>query len=124
LRRTISSITGREEHAVDVDDQDGHRGDPAGAVEPAAPEAVASADPPVGGIDPLPKDLRLTDVTAQAFEAMQGLVHRYRQAAFPADVTVDVPVDACRTLDFHRATEMVELGQRLTAEALDRAGIS
>lgn len=124
LRRTISSITGREEHAVDVDDQDGHRGDPTGAVEPAAPEAVASADPPVGGIDPLPKDLRLTDVTAQAFEAMQGLVHRYRQAAFPADVTVDVPVDACRTLDFHRATEMVELGQRLTAEALDRAGIS
>lgn len=121
LRRTIASITGREEHAVDLGEQEGQ---PSEAAEPAALEAVAAAEPPVGGIDPLPKDLRLTDVTAQAFEAMQGLVHRYRQAAFPADVTVDVPVDACRTLDFHRATEMVELGQRLTAEALDRAGIS
>ncbi|MDR6174971.1 NTE family protein [Nocardioides zeae] len=127
LRRTIASITGRDEHAVDAGQNDGHPGEPVEpveSVESAALEAVAAAEPPVGGIDPLPKDLRLTDVTAQAFEAMQGLVHRYRQAAFPADVTVDVPVDACRTLDFHRAAEMIELGQRLTAEALDRAGIS
>ncbi|MBC3702491.1 hypothetical protein, partial [Bacillus pumilus] len=86
-------------------------------------QPATAAEPVTGGTDPLPKDLRLTDVTAQSFEAMQGRVHRYRQAAFPADVTVDVPVDACRTLDFHRAGEMVELGRRLTAQALDAAGV-
>ncbi|HEY1133838.1 MAG TPA: patatin-like phospholipase family protein [Nocardioides sp.] len=117
LRRTVASVTGRDEHPDHADHAlEGHEAEP--ALEP-----VAAAEPPIGGIDPLPKDLRLTDVTGQAFEAMQGLVHRYRQAAFPADITVDVPVDACRTLDFHRASEMIELGQKLTAEALDQAGV-
>lgn len=128
LRRTVASITGRdngaegEEHLGDADAPVSP--EPTTEVAPATSEvAPATAEPGIGGIDPLPKDLRLTDVTGQAFEAMQALVHRYRQAAFPADVTVDVPVDACRTLDFHRAAEMIELGQRLTAEALDRAGV-
>ncbi|WP_277499777.1 patatin-like phospholipase family protein [Nocardioides sp. ChNu-99] len=133
LRRTIASVTGREPDADELHEGRHGRhhdaptpaeqapvlaGDGGGGLQPAT-----AAEPVTGGTDPLPKDLRLTDVTAQSFEAMQGLVHRYRQAAFPADVTVDVPVDACRTLDFHRATEMVELGRRLTAAALDAAGV-
>ena len=32
-------------------------------------------------------------------------------------------IDACGTLDFHRAVEMIELGRRLTTEALTEAGI-
>ena len=55
-------------------------------------------------------------------DAMQGLVARYRMAGLPPDVLVTVPVSAARSLDFHRATEMIELGQRLTAEALDASG--
>jgi NTE family protein len=39
------------------------------------------------------------------------------------DVLVEVPSDACSTFDFHRADELIALGRRLTAEALDRAGI-
>ncbi|MFW6775826.1 patatin-like phospholipase family protein [Nocardioides sp. CPCC 205120] len=138
LRRTVASVTGREPGADELHEGRHGRHDD----DPAAPAARAldgapvlagdgggglqpatAAEPVTGGTDPLPKDLRLTDVTAQSFEAMQALVHRYRQAAFPADVTVDVPVDACRTLDFHRASEMVELGRRLTAEALDAADV-
>ncbi|MDT9594048.1 patatin-like phospholipase family protein [Nocardioides zeae] len=123
LRRTVASIAGRE-GADDPKDAD----EPADHKAPASAEAVEVVEPvepvePLLGIDPLPKDLRLTDVTGQAFEAMQGLVHRYRQAAFPADVTIDVPVDACRTLDFHRAAEMIDLGQELAARALDAAGL-
>jgi NTE family protein len=30
-----------------------------------------------------------------------------------------IPMDACRTLDYHRAALMVELGRTLTADALD-----
>lgn len=126
FRRTVASITGRDGHVVDDLLE---AAETSGSVETAAVVEVAGpaepvAEPGLPGIDPLPKDLRLTDVTGQAFEAMQALVQRYRQAAFPADVTVDVPVDACRTLDFHHAAAMIELGQQLTAEALDAHGVA
>ena len=32
------------------------------------------------------------------------------------------PVVACTSMDFHRAGEMIDLGRRLTTEALDSAG--
>jgi NTE family protein len=38
-------------------------------------------------------------------------------------VLIQVPRDACRSLDFHRAAEMIQLGRALTEEALDRAGL-
>ncbi|MBZ5737979.1 patatin-like phospholipase family protein [Nocardioides mangrovi] len=72
--------------------------------------------------DPGPEQLRITDVVGLSMDAMQGLVTRYRMAGLPPDVLVTVPVSAARSLDFHRAAEMIELGQRLTAEALDAAG--
>jgi NTE family protein len=71
--------------------------------------------------DPL-DDLRISDVVGLSMDAMQGLVTRYRMAGLPPDVLVTVPVSAARSLDFHRANEMIELGQRLTAEALDASG--
>jgi NTE family protein len=36
-------------------------------------------------------------------------------------VLVTIPRDACRTLDFHRAADMIALGRDLTTDALDRA---
>lgn len=73
--------------------------------------------------EPDPADqLRISDVVGLSMDAMQGLVTRYRMAGLPPDVLVTVPVSAARSLDFHRAAEMIELGQRLTAEALDAAG--
>jgi len=71
--------------------------------------------------DPL-EQVRISDVVGLSMDAMQGLVARYRMAGLPPDVLVTVPVSAARTLDFHRATAMIELGQQLTAEALDAAG--
>jgi len=35
-------------------------------------------------------------------------------------VLITVPKDACRTLDFHRASDMIALGRELTVAALDR----
>lgn len=55
-------------------------------------------------------------------DAMQGLISRYRMAGLPPDVLVTVPVGAARSLEFHRAAEMIELGRTLTAAALDAAG--
>ena len=39
------------------------------------------------------------------------------------DVLVEVPSDSCSAFDFHRADEIIALGRRLTAEALDRVGV-
>jgi len=69
-----------------------------------------------------PDPLRISDVVGLSLDAMQGLVARYRMAGLPPDVLVTVPVSAARSLDFHRVTEMIDLGQRLTAEALDASG--
>lgn len=71
----------------------------------------------------LPPGLGKFDMMSQSLDAMQSVLIRYRLAAFPPDVLVSVPKDACRSLDFHRAAEMIELGRTLTIEALDRAGL-
>jgi NTE family protein len=81
-----------------------------GAVEAAVP-------PPLG--DDLPAGLRRFDVMTLSLDAMQALVHRFRLAAHPPDVLIDVPRDACGTLEFHRAAELIELGRRMTGERLD-----
>jgi NTE family protein len=64
------------------------------------------------------------DMMYQSLDAMQSVLIRYRLAGYPPDVLVTVPRDACRSLDFHRANEMIELGRTLTDQALDRAGLA
>ena len=67
----------------------------------------------------LPAGLTKFDVMNQSLEAMQSVLTRYRLAGNPPDVLVRIPRDACRTLDFHRASEMIELGRAVTTAALD-----
>jgi NTE family protein len=69
----------------------------------------------------LPPGLRTLDVMELSLEAMQSLVARYRLAGYPPDLTITVPKNACRTLDFHKAGEMIALGRELTEAALDQA---
>jgi len=85
---------------------------PIGAVE-----APAESGPEV---DVRP-DVRTSEVVSLSFDAMQSLITRYRLAALPPDVLVTVPLGAARTLDFHRAEELIELGRQLTKQALDDA---
>ncbi len=70
-----------------------------------------------------PRDLRATDVLNLALNASQSLVTRFRTAANPPDVWVNVPVDAAGTLEFHRAADLIALGRALCEEALDSAGV-
>ena len=72
----------------------------------------------------LPAGLGRFDVMNLSIEAMQSVLARYRFAGNPPDVLVSVPRDACRSLDFHRAQEMIDLGRALTDEALDRADLA
>jgi NTE family protein len=71
---------------------------------------------------PLPQGLRTRDVMQLALDAMQSAITRYRLAGYPPDLLITVPRAACRTLDFHRAEEMIALGRERATEALDRDG--
>lgn len=67
----------------------------------------------------LPAGLRTMDVMYLSIEAMQDSLTRHRLAAYPPDVLVELPQDACGTLDFHLADQMIEMGRRATAAALE-----
>ncbi|PRC52472.1 esterase, partial [Mycobacterium sp. ITM-2017-0098] len=44
---------------------------------------------------------------------------RHTLAAYPPDLLIEVPRTVCRSLDFHRANEVIEIGQELANAALD-----
>lgn len=50
------------------------------------------------------------DIANQAFDAMQSTIARQKLAAYPADYFVEIARNACGTLEFHRADEMIKLG--------------
>lgn len=60
------------------------------------------------------------DIMAKSLEAMQDRIARYQIAAYRPDLLIEIPVDACGVLDFHRAEAMIELGQRQASAALRR----
>jgi NTE family protein len=94
-----------------------------GQDEEAGQKAIESEHkrPVRGTFEPPPPGIGLTDVAAMALDTMGSAITRYRMAAMPPDVTVTIPGDAAKTMDFHRATELIELGRKLTEEALDKA---
>lgn len=71
-------------------------------------------------LEALPPGLRTLDVVGLSLGAVRTAVLRRTLAEHAPDVLITVPRSSCRTLDFHRAEEMTELGRRLAAEALDR----
>ncbi|MEH6821313.1 MAG: patatin-like phospholipase family protein [Dietzia psychralcaliphila] len=93
------------------------------AVEEGEREVRAEALGDERSLESLPGTLRIFDVVSQSIEAMQSILTGYRMAGNRPDVLVEVPSDSCSAFDFHRAEEMIELGRRLTAEALDREGL-
>ncbi len=60
-------------------------------------------------------------IAIQAFEAMQDTIARQKLAAYPPDIIIEIPRNACQTLEFDRASEMIELGYRRTKECLTQA---
>ena len=61
------------------------------------------------------------DIAIQAFETMQSTIARQKLAAYPPDIVIEIPRNACRTLEFDRASEMIELGYGRAKECLSKA---
>jgi NTE family protein len=79
------------------------------------------SDPAGDAPEAFPSGLGRFDVMNQSLEVLESVLTRYRLAGNPPDVLVTVAKDSCRTLDFHRAREMIALGRQLTSDALDDA---
>ena len=59
------------------------------------------------------------DIAVQAFDAMQGTIARQKLAAYPPDITIEIPRNACGILEFDRADEIIALGRRKAEELLE-----
>jgi NTE family protein len=111
----VRAITGRFSHGRDVDAEL--------TIPPEAVELVPQTpQTPTEALVTGRADIGTVDLLNMSFDTMSALISRYRMASNPPDVLVTVPSNAVRTLDFHRAAEMIELGRQLTTEALDHAG--
>lgn len=66
----------------------------------------------------LPK-LGSFDVMNRTIDIAQSALIRHHLAMYPPDLLINVPRTACRSLDFHCAAEMIDVGRNLTAQALD-----
>jgi len=73
-----------------------------------------------GPFGELPPGIRTLDVMRLSVETLQRVVTRYRLAGYPPDLMISISRSSCRTLDFHRAGEMIALGRERTIAALDR----
>ncbi|MCP5156170.1 MAG: patatin-like phospholipase family protein [Ectothiorhodospiraceae bacterium] len=101
-------------------------------IERRAPAPSAEADSLRDHVDRFISRLRETvgnrrdddwsayDIAHQAFDAMQGTIARLKLAAYPPDVTVEIPRNACGLMEFDRAEEMIALGYERAARSLGR----
>ncbi len=60
------------------------------------------------------------DIANQAFDAMQSTIARQKLAAYPADITLEIPRNACGTLQFERSKEMIDRGYQLAKDKLSK----
>lgn len=60
------------------------------------------------------------DVMNLTIETMQSALVQYKIAGYPPDLLVNIPKNACRSYDYHKAPELIQLGRERMIEALDR----
>jgi NTE family protein len=59
------------------------------------------------------------EVMNRTIDIAQAALARHTLAAYPPDVLVEVPRTACRSLEFYRAAEVIDIGRELAVTVLD-----
>lgn len=59
------------------------------------------------------------EVMNRTIEISQAALMRHTLAAYPPDLLIEVPRTVCRSLEFYRADEVIEIGHELACAALD-----
>jgi NTE family protein len=70
---------------------------------------------------PVPR-LGSFEVMNRTIDIAQAALMRHTMAAYPPDLLIEVPRSTCRSLEFYRADEVIDVGQELAAAALDALG--
>jgi NTE family protein len=65
----------------------------------------------------------LIDISSMSLDTMAAMIERFRSAAHPPDVQIDIPADICHILDFHRADEIIAIGREYAERALDQQAL-
>ena len=55
------------------------------------------------------------EVMNRTIDIAQAALARHTLAAYPPDLLIEVPRSACRSLEFHRAAEVIDVGRALAA---------
>ena len=86
----------------------------------ALPDETASDDELVDASkeDVVPR-LGSFEVMNRTIDIAQAALARHTLAAYPPDVLIVVPRTACRSLEFYRAAEVIDIGRELAAAVLD-----
>ena len=81
---------------------------------------VAPDDEPVADIhEPGIPKLGSFELMNRVIDIAQSTLARHTLAAYPPDLLIEIPRTVCRSLDFHRANEVIEIGQEMAGVALD-----
>jgi NTE family protein len=102
---TARSVLSRFNNAVDAIDP---------STEPETEIAADSTVPRLGGFE----------VMNRTIEISQAALMRHTLAAYPPDLLIDVPRTVCRSLEFYRASEVIDIGHELACAALDSVNIT
>jgi len=60
------------------------------------------------------------DVMNLTIETMQSALVEYKIAGYPPDLLINIPKNASRSYDYHKAPELIQLGRERMAASLDR----
>ena len=84
-------------------------------------DTVKASSPDTTAPTPTPREIAAFgrfDIMNLAYETMQATLTSYKLAGYPPDVLIEIPKSSARTFEFHGAAELIDLGRRLTEEAL------
>lgn len=61
------------------------------------------------------RDWGAYEIALQSFDTMQSTIARHKLAVYPPDLVIEIPGNACGTMEFNRADEMIALGYKKAA---------
>jgi NTE family protein len=83
-----------------------------------APDESAEELVDVSREEPVPR-LGSFEVMNRTIDIAQAALARHTLAAYPPDVLIEVPRTVCRSLEFYRAAEVIDVGRELATTVLD-----
>jgi NTE family protein len=61
------------------------------------------------------------DPVNQSIDLMMDTIFRYRKAEYTPDIEIEIPQDIAKWYEFHRAIELIKIGEKFANEAIENA---